>query len=122
MSEAEEIALQSAMIDRAAAHAPRSIVFKPHPYAPPLRTDALLWYWLIPLAFGLPLLRLYLLTEHTGCSEDDDGLTNTRTTIFSPKAVATTVLSSASVASFLLIPPLPYIVSNVFEASRRLKR
>lgn len=46
-----------------------------------LGTDALLWYWLLPLALGLPLLRLYLLTEHTGCSEDDDGLTNTRTTI-----------------------------------------
>jgi fatty acid desaturase len=46
-----------------------------------LRTAALVWYWLLPLALGLPLLRLYLLTEHTGCSEDDDGLTNTRTTI-----------------------------------------
>jgi fatty acid desaturase len=46
-----------------------------------LGTDALVWYWLLPLACGLPLLRLYLLTEHTGCSEDDDGLTNTRTTI-----------------------------------------
>jgi fatty acid desaturase len=45
-----------------------------------LRSDALLWYWLLPLALGLPFLRLYLLTEHTGCSEDDDGLTNTRTT------------------------------------------
>lgn len=46
-----------------------------------LRTDALLWSWLLPLALGLPFLRLYLLTEHTGCSEDDDGLTNTRTTL-----------------------------------------
>jgi fatty acid desaturase len=46
-----------------------------------LGTDALLWYWLLPLALGLPFLRLYLITEHTGCSEDDDGLTNTRTTI-----------------------------------------
>ena len=46
-----------------------------------LRTDALLWYWLLPLALGLPFLRLYLLTEHTGCTEDDDALTNTRTTI-----------------------------------------
>ena len=46
-----------------------------------LRTDALVWYWLLPLALALPLLRLYLLTEHTGCTEDDDGLTNTRTTI-----------------------------------------
>jgi len=46
-----------------------------------LRTDALLWYWLLPLALGLPFLRLYLLSEHTGCTEDDDGLTNTRTTV-----------------------------------------
>lgn len=46
-----------------------------------LGTTALIWYWLLPLALGLPLLRLYLLTEHTGCSEDDDGLTNTRTTL-----------------------------------------
>ena len=45
-----------------------------------LRTDALLCYWLLPLAMGLPFLRLYLLSEHTGCSEDDDGLSNTRTT------------------------------------------
>jgi len=44
-------------------------------------TDVLLWCWLLPLALGLPFLRLYLLTEHTGCSEDDNGLTNTRTTI-----------------------------------------
>lgn len=41
VSEAEEIALQTAMIDRAAAYSPRSIVFKPHPSAPPLVTDAL---------------------------------------------------------------------------------
>jgi fatty acid desaturase len=46
-----------------------------------LRSAALLWYWLLPLALGLPFLRLYLLSEHTGCSEDDDGLSNTRTTI-----------------------------------------
>jgi len=46
-----------------------------------MRSDALLWYWLLPLALGLPFLRLYLLTEHTGCTEDDDALTNTRTTL-----------------------------------------
>jgi fatty acid desaturase len=45
------------------------------------RSAAVIWYWLLPLALGLPFLRLYLLSEHTGCSEDDDGLTNTRTTI-----------------------------------------
>lgn len=46
-----------------------------------LGSAALVWYWLLPLALGLPFLRLYLLAEHTGCSEDDDGFTNTRTTI-----------------------------------------
>jgi fatty acid desaturase len=45
------------------------------------RTDVLVWYWLLPLVLAMPFLRLYLLTEHTGCSEDDDGLTNTRTTL-----------------------------------------
>jgi fatty acid desaturase len=46
-----------------------------------LRTDVLLWTWLVPLVLGQPFLRLYLLSEHTGCTEDDDGLTNTRTTL-----------------------------------------
>lgn len=41
MSGAEEIALQRDMIDRAARHEPRRIVFKPHPSAPPRVTDAL---------------------------------------------------------------------------------
>jgi fatty acid desaturase len=37
-------------------------------------------YWLLPVALGQPLLRAILLAEHTGCSEDDDALSNTRTT------------------------------------------
>lgn len=37
-------------------------------------------YWLIPVALAQPLLRAILLAEHTGCSEDDDALANTRTT------------------------------------------
>ncbi len=37
-------------------------------------------YWLIPLAAGQPILRIILLSEHTGCSNDDNYLTNTRTT------------------------------------------
>lgn len=40
MSPAEEIALQEEMIDRATRWSPRRIVFKPHPSAPPLHTDA----------------------------------------------------------------------------------
>jgi len=37
-------------------------------------------YWLLPVAVGQPLLRAILLAEHGGCSNDDDPLTNTRTT------------------------------------------
>ena len=40
----------------------------------------LLWYWLLPLALGQPLLRFVLLDEHGGCPCVDDGLRNTRTT------------------------------------------
>lgn len=37
--------------------------------------------WLLPLAIGQPILRYILLAEHTGCSNDDNPLTNTRTTL-----------------------------------------
>lgn len=38
-------------------------------------------YWIGPQLIGQPPLRAYLLTEHTGCTEDRNGLTNTRTTL-----------------------------------------
>lgn len=38
-------------------------------------------FWLVPQVLGQPFLRLYLLTEHTGCTLDANGLTNTRTTL-----------------------------------------
>jgi fatty acid desaturase len=37
--------------------------------------------WLLPLAVGQPILRGILLAEHTGCSNDNNPLTNTRTTL-----------------------------------------
>ncbi len=40
--------------------------------------------WVLPLAIGQPFLRLILLAEHTGCSEDSNPLSNTRTTLTSP--------------------------------------
>ena len=36
--------------------------------------------WLLPLAVGQPILRYILLAEHTECTNDDNPLTNTRTT------------------------------------------
>ncbi len=38
-------------------------------------------YWLLPVAMAQPILRVMLLSEHTLCSSDDNGLTNTRTTL-----------------------------------------
>src|SRR5699024_11056425 len=45
--------------------------------------SVVLMYWLIPVVLGQPFLRLFLLAEHTGCSQTADGFTNTRTTLAS---------------------------------------
>ena len=45
-----------------------------------LETHILLVYWILPVMLGQPLLRLYLLAEHTGCPEVPDMLQNSRTT------------------------------------------
>jgi fatty acid desaturase len=42
-----------------------------------------LLFWIGPQLLGQPFLRAYLLAEHTGCSLDGNGLTNTRTTLTS---------------------------------------
>ena len=41
-------------------------------------------YWIGPQILGQIPLRAYLLAEHTGCTEDRNGLTNTRTTLTNP--------------------------------------
>ena len=38
-------------------------------------------YWLLPLAVGQPVLRFILLAEHTDCTNNDNPLSNTRTTL-----------------------------------------
>jgi fatty acid desaturase len=38
-------------------------------------------FWIGPMVLAQPVLRAYLLVEHTGCSMDRNGLTNTRTTL-----------------------------------------
>ncbi|HZQ01134.1 MAG TPA: fatty acid desaturase [Reyranella sp.] len=45
-----------------------------------LHTTVVLWVWFLPLLCGLPLLRAYLICEHTLCPNSDDGFANTRTT------------------------------------------
>ena len=46
-----------------------------------LRSDAVLFYWLIPVLLGQPFLRAYLLAEHTGLPLVEDFWENTRTTL-----------------------------------------
>lgn len=43
-------------------------------------TPVLFWVWLLPLALGLPFLRVYLLAEHGDCPQVADMFLNTRTT------------------------------------------
>lgn len=38
------------------------------------------WAWVLPLAIGQPFLRVFTLSEHTGCQRDGDRYGNTRTT------------------------------------------
>jgi fatty acid desaturase len=42
---------------------------------------AVLYFWFVPVLLAQPFLRAVLIAEHTGCSLDGDGLTNTRTTL-----------------------------------------
>ncbi len=44
-------------------------------------SDAAWVYWIGPVLLGQPVLRLFLLAEHSGCSEDSNPLSNTRTTL-----------------------------------------
>ncbi len=46
-----------------------------------LGSDLLLFLWVFPALLGQPLLRLYLLAEHSGCPAVDDMLANSRTTL-----------------------------------------
>jgi fatty acid desaturase len=40
-----------------------------------------LTFWIVPQLLCQPFLRAYVLAEHTGCTQDRNGLTNTRTTL-----------------------------------------
>ena len=42
-------------------------------------STALLWFWIVPVLLGQPMLRLYLMAEHTGCPTSPDMLENSRT-------------------------------------------
>jgi len=83
-----------------------------------LQTDVLLWVWLIPLAVGAPLLRLYLVCEHTLCPNSDDGFANTRTTLTNP-LVRFIMWNLPYHAEHHLLPNIAF--HNLPEAQRHLR-
>lgn len=44
----------------------------------------LLWVWVAPVLLGQPVLRAYLMTEHTGCPQVANMLANSRTVLAGP--------------------------------------
>lgn len=47
-------------------------------------SGVLWWYWILPALLTQPLLRLFLLAEHSGCDFSDNMLENSRTTYTTP--------------------------------------
>jgi fatty acid desaturase len=64
-------------------------------------------FWVGPMLLGQPVLRLYLLAEHTQCSMDANGLTNTRTTLTNP-LVKLVMWNMSYHAEHHLYPSIPF--------------
>ena len=67
----------------------------------------LLWVWLLPLALGFPVLRLYLLAEHGLCPPVANMFENTRTT-FTNRAVRWLTWNMPYHAEHHAWPAVPY--------------
>ncbi len=80
--------------------------------------EAVFLYWVGPQLLGQPVLRLYLMAEHTGCSEDRNGLTNTRT-VLTGKAVRLLMWNMPYHAEHHLYPFIPF--HRLAAAHARLK-
>lgn len=75
-------------------------------------------FWIGPQLLAQPFLRLYLLTEHTGCTEDANGLTNTRTTLTNP-VVRVLMWNMGFHAEHHLFPSIPF--HRLADAHARLR-
>jgi fatty acid desaturase len=64
-------------------------------------------YWMLPQLLCQPFLRAYVLAEHTGCTLDRNGLTNTRTTLTSA-AVRLLMWNMPFHAEHHLYPSIPF--------------
>ncbi|MDB5371426.1 MAG: Fatty acid desaturase [Belnapia sp.] len=69
--------------------------------------QAPLLFWVLPQLLGQPFLRLYLFTEHTGCSMDRNWLTNTRT-MLTTRAVRLLMWNMPFHAEHHLYPFIPF--------------
>ena len=64
-------------------------------------------YWMLPQLLCQPFLRAYVLAEHTGCTTDRNGLTNTRTTLTNA-AVRLLMWNMPFHAEHHLYPSIPF--------------
>lgn len=64
-------------------------------------------FWIFPQLFCQPFLRGYTLSEHTGCTQDRNGLTNTRTMLTNP-AVRLLMWNMPYHAEHHLYPSIPF--------------
>jgi fatty acid desaturase len=64
-------------------------------------------FWILPQLLCQPFLRAYVLAEHTGCTMDRNGLTNTRTTLTSA-AVRLLMWNMPYHAEHHLYPSIPF--------------
>jgi fatty acid desaturase len=75
-------------------------------------------FWIGPQLLGQPPLRAYLLAEHTGCSHDRDGLTNTRTTLTN-RLVRLLMWNMPFHAEHHMYPSIPF--HRLPDAHRRIR-
>jgi fatty acid desaturase len=64
-------------------------------------------FWILPQLLCQPFLRAYVLAEHTGCTQDRNGLTNTRTTLTNA-AVRLLMWNMPFHAEHHLYPSIPF--------------
>jgi fatty acid desaturase len=81
------------------------------------RVDALI-YWVLPAIAGQPVLRLFLMAEHSGCDFSDNMFANTRTT-YTNRAVQLLAWQMSYHAEHHAFPSVPFhTLARVNELSR----
>jgi fatty acid desaturase len=75
-------------------------------------------FWVLPQLLCQPFLRAYVLAEHTGCTMDRNGLTNTRTTLTN-RVVRLLMWNMPFHAEHHLYPSIPF--HRLADAHRSLR-